>query len=106
MNALSISVYRNNLYRGCSNNGVSENFNELLLICEDGNTTIDETNKPENLVVLVTRKIGGREYKHIEPYQDTKTIWYMAGGAIGYSCDSRFRAISEYPLQIHDRMEK
>lgn len=101
--ALRISVYRNELYKGCSNRGISEKYDNLLLVCEDGNIEIDENNLPENLVIMVTRNLFGREHKHIEPYARPTYLGWMSGGAVAYSSDSRFE--SDYPLCIHDRQE-
>lgn len=67
--------------------------------------SVDENNLPENLVVIETKHLGGTEYKYIKPFQ-TNGKWYMAGGNIGYSCDSRFCEISTYPLNIHDRTDE
>ena len=107
MKALPISVFKNPTYSGCSNGGITERFNELLLICEDGFIDIDESNPPENLVKMVTRHFGFGEYKHIEPYASLSDgcVGWMSGGAIAYSCDSRFSRMSQYPLSVHDRQE-
>lgn len=106
MKALPIKVYRNN-NGDCSNGGITSRHDELLLICDDGFIPIDEENPPERLVQIVTRVLFGREYKHIEPYAPIKSgcVGYMSGGSFGYSCDSRFTRISDYPLSIHDRQE-
>jgi len=105
MKALPISVYTNPRYKGCSNNGISEKYDELLLICEEGYIDIDENDPPENLVKLVKRKLFGGIYMHIEPYKKAQGVGYMSGGSLGYSSDSRFRRMSQYPLSIHDRQE-
>ena len=105
MKALSISVYKNGRYGDCSNGGITSRYNELLLVCDEGWIEVDENNPPENLVRIVTRHFGGKEYKHIEPVAQPTGAGWMSGGAIGYSCDSRFREMSEDPLSIHDRQE-
>lgn len=104
MKALPIDVYKNGNY-DCTNHGISSRYDRLLLVCEEGYIDIDENNKPENLVILVERKLWGKVYKHIEPYARPTEIGWMSGGNIAYSCDSRFSEMSEYPLQIHDRQE-
>lgn len=103
MKALRIRVYKNELYKGCSNNGISEKFDELLLVCEDGNVVIDKNNLPENLVIMVSRNLFGKEHKHIEPYANPTGLGWMSGGSVAYSSDARFE--SDYPLCIHDRQE-
>lgn len=103
MKAIRVYVYRNNLFNGCSNGGISERFDDLLLITEDGFIDIDENNLPENLVKMVERKLFGSVYKHIEPYRAAENVGWMSGGAVAYTSDARFK--SQYPLCIHDRQE-
>lgn len=104
MKALPISVYRDDL-GDCTNGGITSKYDRLLLVCEDGFIHIDDENPPENLVVLVSRDFGGREYKHLEPFKspDSGCIGWMYGGNIACTSDSRFP--SEYPLRVHDRQE-
>lgn len=107
MKALSLKVYRNRLFAGCSNGGISEKYEEVLLACEEGYIEIDALNPPENLVVLIKRNIAGSEYMHLEPYASTHDgyLGWMAGGAYAGSSDGRFCRLSQYPLSIHDRQE-
>ena len=103
MKALRINIYKNN-GSDCSNHGISERFNEILLVCESG--YIDVNGDEPNLCKLVKRTLfGGREYMHVEPVARPNGIGWMAGGTLVYSCDSRFRELSEYPLSLHDRCE-
>lgn len=106
MKALPIYVYKS-ASGDCTNGGISSRYNRLLLVCEEGFETIDESNPPENLVKIVTRHLFGEEYKHIEPVArpDGNCVGWMAGGNIAYTCDSRFSRMSQYPLSIHDRQE-
>lgn len=101
MKVLPIDIYKHN-NSDCSNNGISANYNEVYLICEDGYIDLDENNLPNNVVRVVTRNIFGVEYKHIEPYDNGG---YMFGGCYCASSDSRFDKISKYPLPLHDRTE-
>ena len=103
MKALNIEVFKNPLFKGCSNGGISEKYNSLLLVCDEGNVDIDENNLPENLVIMVTRDLGFVVHKHIEPYARPEGLGWMAGGAIAHTSDSRFGF--DYPLSIHDRQE-
>lgn len=105
MRALPLSIYEDKRIGNCSNNGISNRYKEVLLICEEGHVVIDEDNPPENLVKLVTRNLFGKEYKHIEPVAKPSGAGWMAGGTLVYSCDSRFGRMSEYPLSLHDRQE-
>lgn len=105
MRALPITVYSNSNYRQCANGGISERYDELLLIHPEGFIEIDEENPPENLVKVVTRQLFGREYMHIEPVARPQHIGWMMGGSYAGSSDTRFNRISPYPLPIHDRQE-
>ncbi|MEG1894671.1 MAG: hypothetical protein RR162_00425 [Oscillospiraceae bacterium] len=105
MRALGIYVYRNKLFSGCSNGGIAEKYDELLLICDEGNVEIDENNLPENLVKMVSRKLCGGEYKHIEPFAPAEHLGWMSGGSVAGCSDGRFCRMSQYPLSVHDRQE-
>ena len=67
-------------------------------------------------VVVIKRFIAGRDYYHLEPYQEgvdygkknqfgsiSKPKWYMSGGTKVDASDSRFPG--EYALDLHDRYE-
>ena len=105
MKALPLSIYEDKRIGNCSNNGISSRYTEVLLICEEGFIDIDEDNPPENLVKMVTRHLFGKDYKHIEPVARSNGVGWMSGGSLVYSCDSRFRRMSDYPLSFHDRQE-
>jgi len=98
MRALRVDIFKNqgNNY---SNHGISERFDDILLICDDG--YIDVKGDEPNLCKVV----DSRGYLHIEPVAEPKGLGWMAGGTIVYTSDSRFRELSEYPLVLHDRCE-
>jgi hypothetical protein len=64
-------------------------------------------------VRLVRRTFAGSDYIHAEPvycpeWQEEKfrgSPWLQFGGNFLFSSDSRFRAICQYPIPIHDRVE-
>lgn len=109
MKAIPIGVYRNPSLKGCSNNGISERYDELLLVCDEGYIEIDETNPPENLVKLEKRYLFGEKSYYIRPYKDAPEGYtdYTSGGAYAASSDSRVgRMFETYAaLPIHDRTE-
>ncbi len=105
MKALRLDILK---YKGtdCSNYGISNRYNEILLVCDEGNIEIDETNLPENLCKIVEHRVFGEKvYAHVEPVAKPNGIGWMAGGCVVYTCDSRFRTKSMYPLCLHDRCE-
>ena len=110
MKAIRLDVYKNRKYSGCSNGGITERFDELLIECEDGFIEIDEDNVPENFVVYVDRTVGGQKCGYLRPYADPPAdrTGYMSGGAFASSCDSRFGRIigGMYgAVPVHDRTE-
>lgn len=105
---LTLRVYRSGL-GDCTNGGISSRYNTLILVGDgiEGPVSVDLDNPPENVVKIVRRRLFGREeYLHLEPLDGSGnggSRWYMSGGNIANTCDSRFP--SRYPLEIHDRHE-
>lgn len=104
---LTIEVYKNSL-GDCSNNGISASSNSLFVICPEGYITItDAKERGLPLMRVVVRQ--NLNYMHLQecnvdglPIDDK---WRMFGGNYGSTSDSRFGALSQYPLGIHDRIE-
>jgi hypothetical protein len=107
MRALSILVYRSAAIGDCTNGGISSKFNQLLVLCERGNHTVDETNPPENLVKLVHRRLFNRDIYHLEPVRKAEGVGWMMGGNYGGTSDSRFSDMTGIygAIPIHDRDE-
>lgn len=109
MKALPIKVYYNKLYRECANGGITERYDELLLVCDDGFIDIDENNPPENLVILVERILFGKLSNYIRPYEECPKdkVGYMFGGSYAASSDHRFTEMSGIygAVPVHDRTE-
>lgn len=102
--ALSAYVFKNPVFSDCSNGGISEKYDKLLLVGKgvEGYIKVDLDNPPENLVCLVKRG----DYQFVEPIDGCSVngdLWYMSGGSFCYTSDRRFP--SRYPLSIHDRHE-
>lgn len=104
MKALPINVYRTS-GPDCTNGGISEMHNQLLLICDEGYIEIDENNPPANLVKISEHHCGFSTYKFIEPVARPQHLGWMFGGNLAYSSDDRYGRMAEYPLPIHDRQE-
>lgn len=103
LKALRISILEDKEIGNCSNHGISERYDSILLLCDEG--YIDVTGDEENLCKVVRRNLWGKEYLHVEPVKAPKGVGWMSGGTFVYSCDARFNRISEYPLSLHDRCE-
>lgn len=103
---LRLEIYKDQPHHSCSNGGISSRCNTVTLV-GDNIPKVFEVSEDAPAVKLVKRTIFGKEYLHIEPVEPVgkgKTGW-MAGGSFVYSCDSRFRNLSPYPLSLHDRQE-
>lgn len=95
-------------YGDCSNDGISNRFEDILIIHPEGFIKLDTNDLPENVCDLETiTDTFGNTYLHLIPkhLKDSRK-WVMFGGCFAWSSDSRFRnSISEQPVQIHDRVE-
>jgi len=123
--ALDLSVYYNSRYRKCAAGGITEHYEDLLLIGTsddekqidyniDGYIDFDRSSPPENAVILVRRTMGERIFCNLVSYSkwiDGK--WYMFGGNYASTSDSRLGYAIESvgvtsfygALAVHDRTE-
>lgn len=87
---------------GCTN-GISKDAKGLTIVNIDGPFVASS----EYPAAKIVERMEG--YLVIEPIlihpHEPYTHTFSASGNIGYSSDSRFRAISKYSLIIHDRYE-
>ena len=101
LRGLLVEVYRGRFES--TNNGISSRYHTLLLV-GDGVPEIFEESDDHPTVKLMTRNVGGRVYKYVQPLMDENDkTWFMFGGNFVYTSDSRFP--NTYPLSIHDRVE-
>lgn len=100
---LTAEVYRSSL-GDCTNNGISSYARELYIL--DAQKGPFEPDDIRQCVYIEKREIMGQEYVDCKPAYCRKR-WYMAGGNILYTSDSRFEQITgiSYPIAIHDRYE-
>ena len=101
MRALRCSILESKLLGNCSNHGISERYDSILLLCDNGN--VEANGDEENLCKVVKRNLFGETYYHVEPVMKPNGVGWMSGGSFVYSCDSRFPF--SYPLSLHDRTE-
>ena len=85
-----------------TNKGISSKHEKLILV-DDQLPEIFQADKDMPAIRLVCRFINGKVYLHVIPYHENKRT--MFGGNFIHSSDSRFQAISNYPIPIHDRIE-
>lgn len=106
MRYLTISVFGNTTGSDCSLNGVSKTHDQKLVVeHENGFLTAEDVEAGGYVVLeLVTRSIGGKDYFSFKPKSETR--WVMFGGNFAYTSDSRFGKFSDYPVPIHDRIER
>ena len=110
VNCLPVYVYRNNVIGDCTNDGISKYFKELLVYCPDGHITFDSDEcTPLNFCIVDSMR--GQKYivpACIDEYGIcARPGWWMNGGNIASTSDSRFSHLTGhyYPLKIHDRKE-
>ena len=113
---ISVSVYRDG-NGDCSNGGVSSRFRRLLVACPDGPDIFDADKAiPLNFCRVRKRHLFGRDVYDVRPAaldEDGNVVdrggkWFMFGGNIAFTSDSRFKALCDglyAGIQIHDRVE-
>jgi hypothetical protein len=105
--ALELSIYRQTEWGDCSCDGISNRYKTIIVPCKGGHITVDTDNPPDNYCKLEIMNWAGGEYKRFVPYRLLKNTMRQMGGTFAYSCDSRFhRQYGDYPIPIHDRVEK
>ena len=103
--ALLCSIYDSKRSGNCSNNGISNRYDAVYVICPDGNYEIDLDNPPENLVAVEVKRFSFGDSVRFNPYNNNGR-WNMFGGTFVWSCDARFiENFGEYPVPLHDRYE-
>ena len=71
-----------------------------VTIIDEALDGVFEASKEAPAVKIVRRVLCGEEYIHAEPIAEGS---YSAGGSFIYTPDSRVRAVSQYPIPLHDR---
>ena len=108
---LTVSIYKNPSYAGCSNNGVSETHDKAILI-GDGIPEIFEAKEGDCVLRLVKGNLAGT-VKIVPVDQPEKSCGAMFGGSFVYTSDSRFSEACKKlagvyvcgAVPLHDRFE-
>ena len=109
MKGLSVSIYKNPLFKGCANGGLSESHDRAVLVPSPDFPDIPEIFEADDkapAVAMVKRDICGREYLTAYPVDEDGNLdssGRMDGGTYICTSDSRFPA--DYPVPLHDRKE-
>ena len=112
MKGLRASIFK-------SNNGnyplncISSKVNEVTIVAKNHmelhrRYQIFESTEDAPPVTVIERELQGKPYIHIEPLRVAGDFnWYMYGGTIIESSDSRFYELlgHPYPVKLHDRVE-
>ena len=100
MKGLICNVYRAKGHDG-TNEGVTK-FHDRVLLVGKGVVGVFEEDEDRPTLELVRRIIGGHEYIHAVPKEQTNKN-SMFGGNFVYTSDGRFP--NKYPIPVHDRFE-
>lgn len=89
----------------CTLNGISSKHDHLIIVGEGIPERYEGNEDGSNVVKLVKRFIGGRDYFHAEPINKPKnTVGAMFGGNYLNATGSMIANL-DYPISIHDRFE-
>ena len=110
MKAISIRVFKNDMYKDCSARGISERYDDLYFICDDGYIDIPDDNiRCWNTVVFARRTMAGKECGYLRPYHkpEDEVPFYSFCGAYAATSDDRFNKVTQIygAVPIHDRVE-
>lgn len=114
---LIVSIYKNPTYVKSSNNGISERYNQALVICDNAPFEVD-TEKLEKtkmpVIKIVKRVINGENIYNAKvifdpdlDFSEYENKNSMAGGSFVYCSDSRFSGLIDFygAVSLHDRYE-
>lgn len=109
MKGMTADIFKFN-GQSCSNGGLSATVDEVTIVSINGHAMppIHEPDAKRPAVAIVTRECGGPYLTAYPCDPETGIIdkaGRMDGGCFIYSHDSRFRAIANYPVPLHDRKE-
>jgi hypothetical protein len=109
ISALRCSILEPKDIGNCSNNGISSQYKDIILIgVEDGNTEVDELNLPDNACQLVKRVLFSERHDYIVPCKPIEdgNVGYMASGCYVTTSDTRFQEYTGSEiLPLFDRQE-
>lgn len=105
-------------YGSCSNNGITANFDHILIPCKDGPYEVNENHPPKNLMKLIKDTRFGATTLHLEPWEqkEENCAGPMFGGCFASTSDSRWIHLLEdtighenarlaRAIPVHDRYE-
>lgn len=102
-------IYKNPTFAGCSNKGISDTFDEVIVV------GADEVSDAPNAVRIIRRTIGNRVVFHAEPVNGKAgTVGAMSGGSFISVNSITARLYPEFSqeltdfyglISLHDRYE-
>lgn len=99
MKGLLALIFRSSI-GDCSHGGVSGRADRVVVV-DNAMPGVFAPDARTPAVKLVQRG----KWLHAEPVERRAGAGPMFGGTFIWSSDSRFRAVSEYPIPLHDRWE-
>jgi hypothetical protein len=122
---LVADVYRNATMLDCTNGGVSAHHDRVLLVGDGFSGPVKVAEHPDGRfevvipegwttapyadlpILRLVRRTIDREHLSLEPVgRWRREGHHMFGGNYAATSDSRMAAVSDYPLPIHDRVER
>jgi len=107
MKGLTVNIYKSN-NSDSSNGGISSQYTEVLLLDENLDGYLDESDAERLSLPIVKLQNNGGYLSAVpvdQPEGDGAAIGPMFGGCFIWSSDSRMRRLSQQPIPLHDRFE-
>lgn len=106
MKGLIVEVFKAATGPDCTGGGASSRHAEFVIL-DDAMPGPFAPTPSRPALRLVRRNLHDGEYIHAVPDEPRPAgaAGPMFGGNFVFSCDSRFRAVTNYPIPVHDRYE-
>lgn len=104
MKGFTVHIYKNDLFAGCSNGGISATCSQVTLI----GPGVPELSEPTETAPAVVLHLSNRDYLSARPAEPQPgKCGPMMGGSFIYSSDARFSRLTgnRGAIPLHDRFE-
>lgn len=105
---LTVEVYRHAdpKWGDCTCDGITSRFTTVAVPHREGYITLDDLKKRNTPICDIIVRPYLKNYIHARPREVAQGTHSMFGGNYIASSDSRISRINQYPIGVHDRVER